>query len=251
MPEPERHDLSAFDLSRHTIGMSDGELSELAEAAEGLEGIPGLGPARRASLLAAGIATRADLRRATVEQMIGVTGMPRILAEKTLALLREGPSTPEERAAEPPLPPPTDETLPDSDGETSSVEESEPNAPEPEPPADLDRAILMAKTALSDASRTLPKTKGYLPQHLQKLADLLESLPERASEIGEKRQERLVKSLKRLTQRLERAASRTEDWTRARADRLSDRLAELRAEIRETIDEQPKQNKPKQRRKKK
>jgi hypothetical protein len=56
---------------------------------DSLNGVPNVGPARRAALEAAGVTTRAQLARATVDQLVGMTGMARSLAERTLEFVRQ------------------------------------------------------------------------------------------------------------------------------------------------------------------
>jgi predicted flap endonuclease-1-like 5' DNA nuclease len=58
-------------------------------AEDSLNGVPNVGPARRAALEAAGVTTRAQLARATVDQLVGMTGMARSLAERTLEFVRQ------------------------------------------------------------------------------------------------------------------------------------------------------------------
>lgn len=193
--------------------------------AEDLSGIPGVGPARRAALIAAGITTRAALARASVEQLVSMTGMARAQAERTLAVLRQDG----ESAAATTTPalspvPLTDEALPTEDGMPAAAEEPAPA--EERPLTDLERAIFAARTALADVTRLL--TGPRLEKSLTRFATLLEALPARAAKLPARRQKRLMLRLRRITIRLERAVSRAGRMTEKREKRLRDRLREER-----------------------
>ena len=162
----------------------------LPPASDRLLGVPGLGPIRITALHAAGITTRAQLAQSSVEQLISMTGMPRTQAEKTLAAVRGTASV----ATTPP--PPTDELMPTPGILGESADRPEPTDPEPDlPPAsDLDRALLTARTALSDATRHFPA----LDRPLIKFAIRLEKLPRQAAGLTEKKQAKIAARLDKL-----------------------------------------------------
>ena len=202
---------------KRTLSKSD-EDSAPPAASDGLLGVPGLGPIRITALHAAGITTRAQLAQATVEQLISVTGMPRAQAEKTRAAVLGTAS-----AATTP-PPPTDELMPlaGTIGGPADRPAPEPTDPEPDTPpaADLDRALLTARTALADATRHFPS----LDRPLIKFAIRLEKLPRLAAELTEKKQAKIAARLDKLTAHLEKASIPTGKETKARRERLQNRL---------------------------
>jgi len=223
----------------------DGRTDGVAE--HPLAGIPGVGTARRALLVAAGIGTREELARASVEQVVSITGMPRAAAERALRSLTE--------TAE--AVPPSDEALP---GTTAGVAvASTPaapavpapdvlapglGAPAPEEeqvaaPSALERAVFAARTAVSDVTRLSPD-RPRLDRSLTRFAAVLDALVHRLPKLRPGVQRRITRRLERLTARLERITARTGDAGGAapsrplgprRAERLRERLRAERRDI--------------------
>lgn len=69
--------------------MNDAAAAPNSAPDDSLSGVPNIGPARRAALEAAGVTTRFGLAQASVDQLVGMTGMARSLAEKTLDWVRQ------------------------------------------------------------------------------------------------------------------------------------------------------------------
>lgn len=202
-----------------------------SENQNSLEGIPGIGPARRTALAAAGITRRAELARATIEQLVSVTGMPRTQAEQALAFVQNAvPQTVPEAVGDEAMPEPS------SDMETSLPL---PDAPEETPLlTDLDRALFAARTALSDMTRVFDDTQMEKP--FARLANVLDTVTARAAKLPGKRQKRLTSRLQKLTERLERAAAGKSKLTPKRRKLLREQLREGRRSLSEAIAERAK-----------
>lgn len=166
---------------------------------DSLTGVPHIGAGRRAALEAAGITTRAQLAQLTLDQLVGMTRMPRSLAHRALAVVNQSPLDGDAHPAEP-LAEPLVEEL----GETFA-----PGlAPRPEDgslvadaPTELERAVLRLQTVLSDATRAAAHPK--LHRQLVKLAALLDVLPRRAGErLKPKQTRRVVERLGEMAEQL-------------------------------------------------
>ena len=210
---------------------------------ESLFGIPNLGPARRAALEAAGITTRPGLKEASVEQLVGLTGMPRATAATILAFLRADgagdglpPSAPEAPPAAADLP------LPPSPEPAPAALFPPPQIPPPQPEdgaddavdaqTDLDRAILRLQTVLSDASHEdAPK----LDEQLTRLAARIEVLPRHADRFKPKQTRRLVERLEALATRLQRFNTVGKRPTEKARERLREIVREERRGIEDLI----------------
>jgi hypothetical protein len=208
-------------------GMSTTELPDH------LAGVPGIGSARRALLAAAGIVSRADLARASVEQIVSVTGMPRAAAARALeAVLAD------RGALSAPPAPSEDEAFPAAAEEapqTPSLPDAPPldAVPSPEeeavaPATELERAVFAARTALSDATR-LAADLPRLDRALTRFALLLDQLAVRLSGLKPGVQRRVTRRLLRVTARLEKVGGGA--LGPRRAERLRERLRAERREI--------------------
>ena len=212
---------------------------------ESLNNIPYLGPARRAALEAAGITTRSQLVQASVEQLVGVTGMPRTLAERTLLFLHANAAP---NGAPPPQASPTPTETPASplpieqkpvfDIFPESLMETLPSPPKPEDGTeavdtrtDLDRAILRLSTALSDTTRNQPPK---LSRQFTKLAALLEELPRAVSALKPRQVRALTKQIEALTSRLGDPPA-----TKKAEEKLREFLREERRKIKGTLPPAP------------
>ena len=145
---------------------------------DSLAGIPHIGPGRRATLEAAGITTSAQFAQLTLDQLVGMTRMPRSLAHRALAVVNQ---------------PRIDAPLAEELGETFAPAldpQPEDGSPAADVPTDLERAVLRLQTVLSDATRAAAHPK--LHRQLVKLAALLDILPRRAGERLKPKQTRRV-----------------------------------------------------------
>ncbi|MBC8104025.1 MAG: hypothetical protein H7Z41_15740 [Cytophagales bacterium] len=211
------------------------------QGTDDLGSIPGIGPARKATLVAGGVTTRAALAQASVEQLVSLTGMPRAQAEKTLAFLQEN------HEALPVAPGPLEST------EATETTEGAGGLPFPAPalndspvlPDDdqdpataargmLDRAAFRAKTAISDATRlwNLPK----LSKPLARIVLLLDAVVERVSgSLNPKAAKRLAARLEAHADWIERTLAANKPFTEKRRDRIRQRLKSDRSQIAEAI----------------
>ena len=203
-------------------------------APESFADLPGIGATRETALHAAGFRTRADLARATAEDLRRIAHLQPAYAERVVAAL-EG-----ERRV---YAPPTDEAMPDDSGATHAEDIVEPSAPEQEPTANLDRATLTLQTALADITRRMGEA-GDLARPFARVAEIMDKLPERAAELADKQQARIVKAMDRLTAHLEKAAGRKRDLSPKQAATLKDRIKVERLILSDSLDA-PKQRKKK------
>ncbi len=233
---------------------------------ESLNNIAHLGPARRAALEAAGITTRSQLAQASVDQLVGVTGMPRSAAQKVLASL-QGSSSPDAAPVpqEAPLPeelPPPGETVaaeappaepPPAEppaAEARAVEEAVvmlapalPPAPQPEDGtetvdarAQLEKAVLRVDTALADATGGTPARKlaPELNRQLAKLAALVDELPRHAERLKPKRMRGVTARLQAVADRLRRFAAMGSAGPKEQ-EKLRQEIREQRKKIAEAL----------------
>ena len=202
---------------------------KMAEQAGDLVGVPGLGPVRRAALLAAGVTNRADLARASVEQIVSMTGMGRKQADDVRAFVqadgarqvaKPAPSIaadeamPEEAA---PFPAPSDEPAAeqDDDGEAVDTVVSE-----------FDRVLFAARTALSDASRTWASGER-LQKPFVRLARRLDTAEDKNNKgtLTSGRRKRIQRRLLILVDRMEKGAQKAApQLSPKREEQLRERL---------------------------
>ncbi len=217
-----------------------------AEAAPDLVGVAYLGPVRRAALVAADVKTRADLARASVDQLVGMTGMGRGLAQRVLDSLHKGGGN---TASAPSKSSVTDEAMPASTNETDTPTASaEANAvsetvleaeretervaelgddPTDTTASEFDRVLFAARTAVSDATRTFA-TSEKLQKPFVRLAKRLDTAGEKNSKntLGAGRTARIHKRLLVLTDRLETAAKKATSKPVPLRPKREDRLRE-------------------------
>ena len=217
-----------------------------------LAGIPGLGPARRAALAAAGIASAAEIAGMTIDQLVGVTGMPRSQASVSLdaARRRTSADSPTDDA------PPTDEAFPAGSADAAdglplkqtlegvatagtgqpSLEDDD-SSPGPAARARLDRAAFRLKTALSDLSRQWSAPRLIRP--IGRLAVVLDLLSGAAGDAAEpprpKTARRLSGRFDFLAEWLETQLLTEKPATKKRQERVRDRLRAERQQVQETI----------------
>ena len=183
-----------------------------------LTGVPGLGPVRRAALVAAGITTRTELKKSSVEQIIGMTGMSRAAAEKVRAFLDA--QMPEEVTSVS-----GDEAMPEALLQTEeNVAHLVPDAADAADTelSDFDRAVFAAQTALADATRLL--TGKRLQKPFVRLAKKISAAAQKSDKMGTGRRKRVHKRLLSLTARLETAAQKAPKLTPKRENKLRNRL---------------------------
>ena len=189
-----------------------------------LNGIPNLGPARRAALEAAGVTTRTALAQASVEQLVGMTGMARSLAEKTLEFVRYSapalaappatdatlaPLAPADHDAEERAQPPEAfdaVTLPESaPGDfLPTAEDGDPGA---NAAAGLEWQILRAQTALSDLTRLVgDKADAPFSREAARLSDVLDTVAGPLGALKPKRLRRLAAEVEATAAQIEMLA---------------------------------------------
>ena len=230
-----------------------------AADADGLSGVPGLGPVRRRLLAEAGITTRAELARATPEQIISATGMPRGVAEQVSEFVRSSSLSP---LSPHPFPPSEGEkgeqdtgvaSLPASPsgspfspseggkgwGDRGDDRDAAPGEDAPSTTR-LERAALRAQTAIADASRrAAPESK--LSAMLLRFAQLTDELPRRVTaETRGGVLRRITDRIEAITERLEtvavaKAEKKSGPLSSKRAKRLEQRLKRTRDSIKRTL----------------
>jgi hypothetical protein len=204
----------------------------LSSPSDDLDDIPGLGPARRATLAAAGLASRAALQSITLEQLIAVTGMPRAKAATVIATLHEpkdahtsSPPTdeayPEAAIIDPASlggPPPSGPTLPDDDQSPAMAAQ-----------AALDRAAVRLQSAVADMTRRWQAPE--IERRQARLIAVLDTL------IGGP--ELRPKTARKLAVRLDAVTARIEKWfadERPLTPRRLERVRELLRQNRKRIE---------------
>ena len=214
--------------------------------------MPSLGPVRRAALAAAGVETRAALARASVDQIVGMTGMGRALAQRILDSLHavnEIAAAPVVPATDEAMPAATDETVPANLApvlETKTVAEPG-DEPTDTAASEFDRVLFAARTALSDATRTFASSEK-LQKPFVRLAKRLDTAGEKNEKnaLGAGRTARIQKRLLILTDRLEAAAKKATSkplpLTPKREDRLRERVQNESRALAKLM--QPKPTKP-------
>ncbi len=188
-----------------------------SSADDALNGVPNLGPARRASLEAAGVTTRTQLAQASAEQLVSMTGMARSLAEKTLEFVRLAapPATDTLPATDATLAPlvPADrdaeERPPARDPAVPRTEETPPAATVPgdageDARTNLERHVVRAQTALSDLTRLIGDKAGKaFSREAEQLSGLLDALPGPLGAFKPKRLRRLAAEVEATAAQIE------------------------------------------------
>jgi len=229
-----------------------------------LIGIPNIGPARRAALEAAGVTTRAQLARASVDQLVGMTGMARGVAQKTLEFVRHTATAALTSAAsayvEKQRAPDDSEhiridaapvagpgTVASSETPASLAEmAAEVPVPDELPPAvtpedgdhgldvqaDIERLVLRAQTALSDLTRVLGDAGGKRRRNeANRLAALIDTLPGRSDVFKPKTGRRMSRRLEKITTALERLAKKEIAGDKRAQQRCREVLRDGRTEL--------------------
>ena len=196
------------------------EANEANEAMEtDLAGVPQIGPVRRAALVAAGITSRTELAKASVEQIVGMTGMSRSAAQKVRAFLAaQMPDEPAEPAETPVVL--GDEAMPEV--VIAAADTTEPGDETDTELSDFDRAVFAAQTALADATQALSGPRLQKP--FIRLAKRLEIITQKSGKMKAGRRNRIQKRLLALTTRLETASQTAQKLTPKRENKLRNRL---------------------------
>ncbi len=196
-----------------------------------LSGVSGLGPVRRRLLSEAGITTRAELARATAEQIVSITGMPLSLAEQVARSVATA-ADPPNRGTAPDHAPETDTPPPPGGEESLAPGEDAPRTTR------LERAALRARAAIADASRHAGEG-SKLSETLSRFARLADELPGRVTpETRGGVVKRLTERVEGITERLEGIGTTKKAGSllgTKRAKRLEQRLKRTRDSIKRTL----------------
>jgi hypothetical protein len=195
--------------------------------------IPNLGPVRQKLLEAAGINSREEFARLTVEQVVSLTGMGRTQAELALKQVQGRTGTlPAVTESDDPLAPdaqaePQTTGGVEDDAQTKRTGEAFAD-PAALPPGRLDSTVFRLRTAASDVTR-LANDEQITKPLLRLIAVVDQTVPQ-SDTLRPKQRRYLADLFENLAQRLERAAQRMErePLSPRRVERLRERIRAAR-----------------------